>query len=86
MRPPGRLLVDSFLAAAAALAMAGCGQKAPAAASAETASGQNASEWLDATATLDPKTTPVYEGDAPMKFDFLKDMRKGDAFTLSVYA
>jgi arylformamidase len=42
--------------------------------------------WIDATATLDPATTPVYEGNAPMKFDFLKDMRKGDAFTLSVYS
>jgi arylformamidase len=38
------------------------------------------------TATLDPKKTPVYEGDAPMKFDFLKDMRKGDKLTLSVYS
>ena len=42
--------------------------------------------WLDATATLDPATTPVYAGDAPMKFDFLKDMRKGDGFTLSAYS
>jgi len=42
--------------------------------------------WLDATVTLDPATTPVYEGDAPMRFEFLKDMRKGDAFTLSVYS
>jgi arylformamidase len=42
--------------------------------------------WIDATATLDPATTPVYEGDAPMKFEFLKDMRKGDALTLSVYS
>jgi arylformamidase len=42
--------------------------------------------WIDVTATLDPATTPVYEGDAPMKFDFLKDMRKGDGFTLSVYS
>jgi arylformamidase len=42
--------------------------------------------WIDATATLDPATTPVYEGDAPMKFDFLKDMRKGDALTLSAYS
>jgi arylformamidase len=44
------------------------------------------SGWIDATATLDPATTPVYEGDAPMKFDFLKDMRRGDPFTLSVYS
>jgi arylformamidase len=42
--------------------------------------------WIDATATLDPATTPVYEGDAPMKFDFLKDMRKGDGYTLSAYS
>src|SRR4026207_2016163 len=40
--------------------------------------------WIDATASLAPATAPVYEGDAPMKFDFLKDMRKGDGFTLSV--
>jgi arylformamidase len=42
--------------------------------------------WIDATATLDPTTTPIYQGDAPMKFDFLHDMRKGDAFTLSAYS
>lgn len=42
--------------------------------------------WMDVTATLDPMTTPVYEGDAPIKFDFLKDMRKGDGFTLSVFS
>jgi GntP family gluconate:H+ symporter len=42
--------------------------------------------WVDVTATLDPTKTPVYQGDAPMKFDFLKDMRKGDSFTLSVYS
>ena len=43
-------------------------------------------QWIDATATLDPATTPVYEGDAPMSFEFLKDMRKGDGFTLSKYS
>src|SRR3954470_13262180 len=42
--------------------------------------------WIDATTTLDPAATPVYEGDAPMKFEFLKDMRRGDPFTLSVYS
>jgi arylformamidase len=42
--------------------------------------------WIDVTATLDPARTPVYEGDAPMKFDFLKDMRRGDNLTLSVYS
>jgi arylformamidase len=43
-------------------------------------------EWIDVTATLDPATTPIYAGDAPMKFDFIKDMRKGDALTLSAYS
>ena len=51
-----------------------------------TIAGSTSVGWLDATATLDPATTPVYAGDAPMKFDFLKDMRKGDGFTLSAYS
>lgn len=42
--------------------------------------------WIDATATLDPATTPVYEGNAPLKFEFMKDMRKGDGLTLSAYS
>ena len=41
--------------------------------------------WIDATATLASGRTPVYEGDAPMVFTFLKDMRKGDGLTLSKY-
>lgn len=41
--------------------------------------------WIDATATLDSATTPVYAGDAPMSFTFLKDMRRGDPLTLSAY-
>ncbi len=41
--------------------------------------------WIDATATLATGRTPVYEGDAPMVFTFLKDMRKGDGLTLSKY-
>ncbi len=51
-----------------------------------TAEAAPLNRWIDATATLDPATTPVYEGDAPMKFDFLHDMRKGDGFTLSAYS
>src|SRR5882672_5840355 len=46
----------------------------------------SAEGWIDVTATLDPARTPVYAGDAPMKFDFLKDMGKGDKLTLSVYS
>jgi arylformamidase len=44
------------------------------------------SSWIDVTTTLDPATTPVYAGDAPMQFEFLKDMRKGDPLTLSAYS
>ena len=42
--------------------------------------------WIDATATLDSATTPVYAGDAPMTFTFLKDMRRGDPLTLSAFS
>src|SRR5213076_391985 len=46
----------------------------------------SAQGWIDVTATLDPARTPIYEGDAPMRFDFLKNMRKGDKLTLSAYS
>jgi GntP family gluconate:H+ symporter len=46
----------------------------------------SAQGWIDVTAALDPARTPVYAGDAPLKFEFLKDMRKGDLLTLSVYS
>ena len=59
---------------------------APASQSASSGTSPAAGGWIDATATLDPSTTPVYEGDAPMRFDFLKDMRRGDSFTLSAYS
>lgn len=49
-----------------------------------TASQELGVGWLDVSATLDPAKTPVYEGDAPMKFDFLREIRKGDIVTLSV--
>ena len=48
--------------------------------------GAPVSPWIDVSVTLEPATTPVYEGDAPMRFDFLKDMRKGDPLTLSSYS
>ena len=41
--------------------------------------------WIDATATLQQGRTPVYEGDAPLLFTFLKDMHKGDGLTLSKF-
>lgn len=71
---------------AVALALLACAPRGDGA-NETAAAGQLSSQgWIDATATLDPATTPVYEGDAPMKFDFLRDMRKGDALTLSAYS
>src|SRR3954471_7135569 len=71
------------LIAAAALA---CSAQPQATSSTASAEALPSTGWIDATATLDPATTPVYAGDAPMKFDFLEDMRKGDGFTLSAFS
>src|SRR3954464_6000873 len=80
-------LRSTHAAIAAALVTIACSASQPQAATNTTsADGFPATGWIDATATLDPSTTPVYEGDAPMKFDFLKDMRRGDGFTLSAYS
>ncbi len=66
-----------------ALGLFACGPREERAAA--TAAMQDLSSgWIDVSATLDPAKTPVYEGDAPMKFDFLKDMSKGDILTLSL--
>src|SRR6266404_5574268 len=70
------------LAAIGAASQAALGQGG----SSRVAAAQGSTGWIDVTATLDPKTTPVYLGDAPMKFDFLKDMRRGDALTLSAFS
>src|SRR3954471_14860562 len=80
-------LRSTHAAIAAALVAIACSASQPQAATNTTsADGFPVTGWIDATATLDPSTTPVYQGDAPMKFDFLKDMRKGDGFTLSAYS
>lgn len=47
---------------------------------------RTAAPWIDASATLDPATTPVYEGNAPLKFDFMLDMRRGDPLALSAFS
>jgi arylformamidase len=47
--------------------------------------GTASTDWIDASVTLDPATTPVYEGDPGMHFDFTRDMRKGDFVTGSSY-
>src|SRR5437773_10431680 len=46
----------------------------------------SAQGWIDVTATLDPASTPGYAGDAPLKFDLIKDMRKGDKLMLSAHS
>lgn len=74
------------LVALAAFGVHACSRGAPSGDRADTSVTLQSGGWIDVTADLDPATTPVYEGDAPMKFEFLKDMRKGDALTLSVYS
>src|SRR5262245_6499680 len=69
---------DRWVSPVAGLALAVVGCQRPAEKKVEP--------WIDATATLDSATTPVYAGDAPMSFTFLKDMRRGDPFTLSVFS
>jgi arylformamidase len=75
----------STLVALACVAAA-CSPREEPASQAATTEPFSATGWVDVSATLDPATTPVYEGDAPLRFDFLKDMRKGDALTLSAYS
>ena len=41
------------------------------------------SGWIDISAPIDPKTTPLYPGDAGIKLTFLHNMKSGDGFTLS---
>lgn len=69
-----------------ALGLLGCAQHEERAGDTSVTGELSSQGWIDVTATLDPAKTPIYEGDAPMKFDFLKDMRKGAALTLSVYS
>jgi arylformamidase len=76
------MTIPGWTTLVAALAVAACATQQPAGAPSALAS----MDWIDATATLDPATTPVYEGDAPMSFTFLKDMRRGDGLTLSAYS
>jgi arylformamidase len=74
------------IAVAVALGLWACAPREQAAVDTTATQELSGEGWIDVTATLDPAKTPVYEGDASMKFDFLKDMRKGDNLTLSVYS
>src|ERR1700676_5163730 len=42
--------------------------------------------WIDASATIDPQTAPVYPGNAPIKLEFMLDYAKGDRLALSSYS
>ncbi len=84
-----KILGNSYRLTVGSAAMLGalaCSSDTPAVSSSRATPPFSARGWIDVSATLDPARTPVYEGDAPMKFDFLKDMRKGDGYTLSVYS
>jgi arylformamidase len=68
-----------YLVTVAALALA------PASYAHRSSSGAAPTDWIDVTVTLDPSTTPVYEGDPPIRFEFVRDMRTGDFVTVSSY-
>src|SRR4051812_42901688 len=83
-----RCISGCAVAAMLLIGMIDCAQN-PGAGVPASAAGQRSTlsgDWIDVTATLDPATTPIYAGDAPMKFDFIKDMRRGDPLTLSAYS
>ncbi len=44
------------------------------------------SGWIDVTAPIDPNTTPVYPGNAPIKLDFQESFDKGGQLTLSAFS
>ena len=80
------MLYRRSLLAAATLAFTACSAKSlPPASGAAAPVRLPVDGWIDVSATLAPGRTPVYEGDAPMVFTFLKDMQKGDGLTLSKY-
>jgi arylformamidase len=45
-----------------------------------------ADAWLDVSAPIDPQTTPVYPGNAPIKLEFQRQFDRGDKLTLSTYS
>jgi arylformamidase len=48
--------------------------------------GDSTASWIDVTAPLDPAITPVYEGNAPIQFNFIQSMNRGDPLDLSGYS
>lgn len=81
----GRGWTTKVVAALGVGALACAPRQGPAPASVAT-DASTSTGWLDVSAALDPAKTPVHEGDAPMRFELLRDMRKGDALTLSAYS
>ncbi len=46
----------------------------------------SAGSWIDVSAPIDPKTAPVYPGNAPIKLEFMLDYDKGNKLALSSYS
>src|SRR5689334_10385823 len=42
--------------------------------------------WIDISAPIDAKTTPVYPGNAPVKLEFMMSYDKGDPLALSAFS
>ena len=52
----------------------------------QAADSGTAGGWIDITTPIDPRTTPVYPGNSPVKLDFQLQMDKGDTVTLSTFS
>src|SRR4051812_48781718 len=42
--------------------------------------------WIDVSAPIDPRTAPVYPGNAPIKLDFMLNYETGGKLALSSYS
>ena len=45
-----------------------------------------AGSWIDVSAPIDPKSAPVYPGNAPIKLEFMLNYDKGNTLALSSYS
>ena len=71
--------------ATAADATAAAATAADATAAAATAA-TAAAGWIDISAPISARTTPVYPGNAPVKLDFTQSFEKGGTLTLSAFS
>ncbi len=73
----------SLISCVLALLVAGCGVAFAQPPASPALSGEG---WIDVTAPVDPRTTPVYPGNPPLKLDFVQSLDSGAQVTLSAFS